>query len=104
LTNCCEPLDLGGEVAEQRSIFGEMMGAIPVPADVTTSSGSLGGIGVVNVEVAGADHASVIFDLHGGAYAIGRTSKSTVATICSELHERQLTRRGEANVGDCSRR
>jgi hypothetical protein len=49
------PLDLGGEVAEQRIIFEEMMAAIPVPADVRTSSGSLGGIPVVNVEVAGAD-------------------------------------------------
>ena len=47
------PLDLGGDVAEQRVIFEEMMAAIPVPADVTTSSGSLGGIPVVNVEVAG---------------------------------------------------
>jgi hypothetical protein len=37
------PLDLGGDVAEQRIIFEEMMAAIPVPADVTTSSGSLGG-------------------------------------------------------------
>jgi epsilon-lactone hydrolase len=55
------PLDLGGGVAEQRVIFEEMMAAIPSPADVTTSSGSLGGIPVVNVEVAGADHTSVIF-------------------------------------------
>jgi hypothetical protein len=45
-------------VAEQRVIFEEMMAAIPVPADVTTSSGSLGGIPVVDVEVAGADHSS----------------------------------------------
>jgi hypothetical protein len=30
------PLDLGGDVAEQRVIFEEMMAAIPVPADVTT--------------------------------------------------------------------
>ena len=55
------PLDLGGDVAEQRVIFEEMIAAIPVPADVTTSSGSLGGIPVVNVEAAGADRASVIF-------------------------------------------
>ena len=55
------PLDLGGDVAEQRVVFEEMMGAIPSPADVTTSSGSLSGIPVINVEVAGADHASVIF-------------------------------------------
>jgi acetyl esterase/lipase len=65
------PLDLGGDVAEQRVIFEDRMAATPVPADVKTSSGSLGGIPVVNVEVAGADRARVIFYLHGGAYAIG---------------------------------
>ncbi len=47
------PLDLGGAVAEQRVIF-EEMAAIPVPADVTTSSRSLGATPVVDVEVAGA--------------------------------------------------
>jgi acetyl esterase/lipase len=80
------PLDLGGEVAEQRAIFGEMMAAIPVPADVTTSSGSLGAIPVVNVEAAGADHARVIFYLHGGAYAIG-TAASSVG-LASDLTRR----------------
>jgi epsilon-lactone hydrolase len=80
------PLDLGGDVAEQRVIFEEMMAAIPVPADVTTSSGSLGGIGVVNVGAAGADHAKVIFYLHGGAYAIG-TAASSVG-LASDLARR----------------
>jgi monoterpene epsilon-lactone hydrolase len=80
------PLDLGGDVAEQRVIFEEMMAAIPLPADVTTSSGSLGGIPVVNVEAAGADHASVIFYLHGGAYAIG-TAESSVG-LASDLARR----------------
>jgi epsilon-lactone hydrolase len=80
------PLDLGGDVAEQRVIFEEMMAAIPVPADVTTSSGRLGGIPVVNVEAAGADRASVIFYLHGGAYAIG-TAASSVG-LASDLARR----------------
>ncbi len=80
------PLDLGGDVAEQRPIFEEMMAAIPAPADVTTSSGSLGGIGVVTVEAAGADHAKVIFYLHGGAYAIG-TAASSVG-LASDLARR----------------
>jgi monoterpene epsilon-lactone hydrolase len=80
------PLDLGGEVTEQRIIFGEMMAAIPVPADVTTSSASLGGIPVVDVEAAGADHAKVIFYLHGGAYAIG-TAASSVG-LASDLARR----------------
>jgi monoterpene epsilon-lactone hydrolase len=80
------PLDLGGDVAEQRVIFEEMMAAVPVPADVTTSSRSLGGIPVVEVEVAGADHSGVIFYLHGGAYAIG-TAASSVG-LASDLARR----------------
>ncbi len=80
------PLDLGGDVAEQRAIFEKMMAAIPVPADVTTSSGSLDGIPVVNVETAGADPAKVIFYLHGGAYAIG-TAASSVG-LASDLARR----------------
>jgi epsilon-lactone hydrolase len=80
------PLDLGGDVAEQRIIFGEMMAAIPVPADVTTSSASLGGIPVVNVEAAGADPEWVILYLHGGAYAIG-TAASSVG-LASDLARR----------------
>jgi len=80
------PLDLGGDVAEQRVVFEEMMAAIPSPADVTTSSGSLGGIPAINVEAAGADPASVIFYLHGGAYAIG-TAASSVG-LASDLARR----------------
>jgi monoterpene epsilon-lactone hydrolase len=84
------PLDLGGDVAEQRVIFQEMMAGTPAPDDVTTSSGSLGGIPVVNVETAGADHASVIFYLHGGAYAIG-TAASSVG-LASDLARRAAAR------------
>jgi epsilon-lactone hydrolase len=80
------PLDLGGDIAEQRVIFEEMMAAIPVAADVTTSSGSLGGIRVVNVQVSGADPERIIFYLHGGAYAIG-TAASSVG-LASDLARR----------------
>ena len=84
------PLDLGGDVAEQRVIFEEMMAAIPVPADVTTSSASLGGIPVLNVDVAGADPERVIFYLHGGAYAIGSAASSV--GLASDLARRAGTR------------
>ena len=80
------PLDLGGDVAEQRAIFEDMMTSIPVPADVTTSSGNLGGIPVVNVAAAGADRDRAIFYLHGGAYAIG-TAASSVG-LASDLARR----------------
>jgi len=37
------PLDLGGDVAEQRVIFEEMMAAIPVPADSRHRPGASAG-------------------------------------------------------------
>jgi monoterpene epsilon-lactone hydrolase len=90
------PLDLGGDVAEQRLIFEEMMAAIPVAADVTTPSGTLGGIPLVNVEVAGADPEQIIFYVHGGAYAIG-TAASSVG-LASDLARRAGMRLGHGRL------
>jgi len=84
------PLDLGGDVQEQRIIFEEMMAASPLPTDVATSPGNLGGIPVVNVEVAGADPNKVILYLHGGAYAIGSAASSV--GLASDLAQRAGTR------------
>jgi epsilon-lactone hydrolase len=84
------PLDLGGDVHEQRIIFEEMMAAAPLPADVATSPGHLGGIPVVNVEVADADPDKVILYFHGGAYAIGSAAASV--GLASDLARRAGTR------------
>lgn len=81
------PLDLGGDVSQQRAIFDEMMAAIPVPDDVTASPGSLGGIPVVDVTVSGADPAKVILYLHGGAFAIGSAASSV--GLASDLARRR---------------
>jgi len=70
------PLNLGGDVKEQRLVFEEMMGAIPVPADVAVSPGRLGGIPVVNIDVDSADPEQVILYFHGGAYAVGTAASS----------------------------
>jgi epsilon-lactone hydrolase len=80
------PLDLGGDVDEQRTIFDQMMAAIPIPADVQTSTASLGSIPAVNVDVAGADPAKVILYIHGGAYAIGTAASSV--PLASDLARR----------------
>jgi epsilon-lactone hydrolase len=84
------PLDLGADVTEQRAIFEEMMAATEVPADVTASPGALAGIPVLDVQVAGADPARVIFYLHGGAYAIGTAALSV--GLASELARRSGSR------------
>jgi acetyl esterase/lipase len=70
------PLDLGGDVAEQREVFAKMIASIPLADDVVTTQGTLGGIPVVNVDVAGVESGDVIFYLHGGAYAIGSAAAS----------------------------
>jgi monoterpene epsilon-lactone hydrolase len=91
------PLDLGGNVEEQRVIFEEMMGAIPVPADVAASPGTLGGIPVVNVDVDGADPGQVILYFHGGAYAVG-TAASSVG-LASDLARRAGARLVSVDYG-----
>jgi epsilon-lactone hydrolase len=80
------PLDLGGDVSQQRAIFDEMTTAIRVPDDVAASPGSLGGTPVVDVTVSGADPAKVIVYLHGGAYAIGSAASSV--GLASDLARR----------------
>jgi acetyl esterase/lipase len=77
------PLDLGGDVWEQRQIFDEMLSARPQAADVTTIPGSLGGVSVVTIDVAGTSAEDLILYFHGGAYAIG-TAASFVG-LASDL-------------------
>jgi len=84
------PLDLGGDVQQQRAIFAEMMQAIPVSDDVTATPGTLGGVPVVHIDVPASDPAHVIFYLHGGAYAIGSADSSV--GMASDLARRSGTR------------
>lgn len=70
------PLDLGGDVVEQRAVFREMIAGIPLPDDVIATAGELGGVPVVTVETPGNDVSLVVFYLHGGAYAIGSAADS----------------------------
>jgi acetyl esterase/lipase len=65
------PLDVGGDVGEQRAIFHEMISSVPLPADITTTPGELGGVPVVTVETPGHDPSRALLYLHGGAYALG---------------------------------
>jgi acetyl esterase/lipase len=70
------PLDLGGDVREQRQIFEGMLSAHPQAADVTTTTSSLGGVPVVAIDAAGISADEVILYFHGGAYAVGTAASS----------------------------
>ncbi|MEZ0094825.1 alpha/beta hydrolase [Streptacidiphilus sp. EB129] len=69
-------LDVGGEVAEQRAIFHEMISATPLPDDVSAKQGELGGVPVVTVETPGLDPSALVLYFHGGAYALGSAPDS----------------------------
>ena len=75
------PLDLGGELAEQRRLLVELLTAIPIPDDVRSTADELAGVPVVTVDIAGTGGdvdggPGVILYLHGGAYALGTAPAS----------------------------
>ncbi|MGW4908650.1 alpha/beta hydrolase [Streptomyces sp. NPDC004270] len=80
------PLDVGGDVAEARAVFRTMMTSIPLPPDVTTTPGRLGGVPVVTVETPGGDPSEVVLYFHGGAYAIG--SAADAAGLAADVSRR----------------
>jgi len=77
------PLNLAGDVKEQRKIFDKMMTEHPLPKDVITKPGTLNGVKVLNIDIVGAKSDDVILYLHGGAYAIG--TAATTADLASNI-------------------
>jgi acetyl esterase/lipase len=88
------PLDLGGDVRQQRVIFDEMLTSHPLPDDVRTTPGSLGGVPAVHVEVAGTPPTgAVILYFHGGAYALGAAASTAglAADLGRKAHARVIS-------------
>jgi acetyl esterase/lipase len=65
------PLDLAGELAEQRELLDQLLASIPVADDVETSEATVGGIPAVRVATPEARDDRAILYLHGGAYTLG---------------------------------
>jgi monoterpene epsilon-lactone hydrolase len=80
------PLDIGGDVGEQRVIFEQLMAAQPVPDDVRTEPTHLGAIPALDVTVAGQSSRDVVFYLHGGGFVLG-TAQASVGLV-SEIARR----------------
>ncbi len=77
------PFDPAGELREQRPLFDKMVTAAPVPADVVTTPGQLGGVPVIRVDIPGTTTDGVIVYFHGGFFAIGSAAASV--GLASEL-------------------
>jgi len=78
------PFDPAGDLREQRPLFDKMIAAAPVPADVVTTPGQLGGVPVISVDVPGTTtdgvilyfHGGFFLYFHGGFFAIGSAAAS----------------------------
>jgi len=84
------PLDIGGDVHEQREILEQMLTATPLADDVVTSPQTIGGIPAVAIDVGAPRSEEVILYFHGGAYALGTARGG--AGLASELARKAGTR------------
>jgi acetyl esterase/lipase len=70
------PFNPAGDLREQRPLFEKMIAAAPVPADVVTTTGQLGGAPVTYIDIPGITAGGVILYFHGGFFAIGSAADS----------------------------
>lgn len=80
------PFDIGGELREQRPVLEQMLTHAPLPNDVTTTMGVLGGVPVVTVTIDGQEPLGTVLYFHGGAYAMGTAAASV--GLASDLARR----------------
>jgi len=84
-------LPVGSSVDEQRRLLKELVSAQPLPAEVTVTAATLGGVPTAEVTVDGIEARHVVLYFHGGVYVIGD------AFLAAELAS-QVGRRTQAKV------
>jgi acetyl esterase/lipase len=82
---------VGSDVNEQRRLLREAVSAQPLPADVTVTAASLGGVPTAEITVDGIEPRHVVLYFHGGVYVIGD------AFLAADLAS-QVGRRTKAKV------
>src|ERR1035437_4672166 len=70
------PLDLGGDVTEQRVILNQLLTAHPLPDDVIMSPITLGGVSTLSIEIDGQASEGIVLYFHGGVFAMGSAQAS----------------------------
>jgi monoterpene epsilon-lactone hydrolase len=73
-------------VDELRRLFREAVSAQPLPADVTVTEGSLGGVRTAEITVGGVEPRHVVLYFHGGVYVI--SDAFLAAGLASEVGRR----------------
>jgi monoterpene epsilon-lactone hydrolase len=81
----------GSDVNEQRRLLRELLSSQPLPADVTVTAATLGGVPTAEITVDGIESRNVVLYFHGGVYVMGD------AFLAAELAS-QVGRRTQAKV------
>jgi epsilon-lactone hydrolase len=79
-------LDSAADVATVRAAFNAVMAQVPVPPEVEQKPIEMGGVGAIEVAIAGNEPGRVILYFHGGVYVIG--SAATSVPLVGELVRR----------------
>ena len=79
-------------IAELRAFFEQAISLIPMPADLRREPVDAGGVPAEWISAAGADAGTVVYYLHGGAYAIGsiNTHREMISRIARAANARAL--------------
>ena len=62
---------VGSTAQEQRQLLRAALSAQPLPADLTVTGGTLGGVPTAEITIAGIEPRHVVLYFHGGVYVIG---------------------------------
>ncbi len=98
-------------IDEQRRLLRELLSAQPLPADVTVTAATLGGVPVAEITVDGIEPRHVVLYFHGGVYVIGDAFLAADLASCrspgahaGEGHLRRLPARSRASVSGSGQR
>jgi acetyl esterase/lipase len=81
----------GADVSGRRRLLRELTSVQPLPADVTVTAATLGGVRTAQITIDGIEPSHVVLYLHGGVYVLGD------AFLAADLAS-QVGRRTGANV------
>jgi acetyl esterase/lipase len=78
------------DVNEQRRLLRELISAQPLPADVTVTAATLGGVPTAEITVDGIEPRHVVLYFHGGVYVLGDAFQA--AALASQVGRRTRAR------------
>jgi monoterpene epsilon-lactone hydrolase len=74
------------DVSEQRRLLKELVAGQPLPADLTVTPATLGGVPVAEITIAGIEPRHVVLYFHGGVYVLGDAFQA--AELASQVGRR----------------